>query len=150
MHWPLLLSFPLFPPPRADQSFRVIGSPGDTHQSPVKIKRRKHPSLSDSTSAKNQLFYFVDSNSSSREKRAHVMRHHVQEKRRQRKHSHPRRDHDKVLGRSLHYFPWQQKTLDLEDEDFDFNDPIEPRESPDRIESVADDKSLVCKTVGVL
>lgn len=31
------------------------------------------------------MFYFVDSNSSSKEKRAHVMRHHVQEKRKQRK-----------------------------------------------------------------
>ncbi|KAJ5098272.1 hypothetical protein N7532_005273 [Penicillium argentinense] len=36
---------------------------------------------------KNQ-FYFVDSSSSSKEKRAHVMRHHVQEKRKQRKMSH--------------------------------------------------------------
>lgn len=71
------------------------------------------------------------------------MRHHVQEKRRQRKHSHPRRDQDKIIGRSLRYFPWQQKTLDLEDEDFDFNAPIEPRESPERTESVPDDKSLV-------
>jgi hypothetical protein len=34
------------------------------------------------------MFYFVDSNSSSKEKRAHVMRHHVQEKRKQRKFSH--------------------------------------------------------------
>ena len=34
------------------------------------------------------MFYFVDSNSSSKEKRAHVMRHHVQEKRKQRKRSH--------------------------------------------------------------
>ncbi|PLB48999.1 hypothetical protein P170DRAFT_407904 [Aspergillus steynii IBT 23096] len=118
------------------------GSPSDAHQSPVRIKRRKHPSISENDSAKNQLFYFVDSNSSSREKRAHVMRHHVQEKRRQRKHSHPRRDHDKILGRSLHYFPWQQKTLDLEEDDFDFNEPIGPPESPDRTES-ADDKSLV-------
>lgn len=71
------------------------------------------------------------------------MRHHVQEKRRQRKHSHPRRDQDKIIGRSLRYFPWQQKTLDLEDEDFDFNAPIGPRESPERTESVPDDKSLV-------
>lgn len=34
------------------------------------------------------MFYFVDSSSSSKEKRAHVMRHHVQEKRKQRKMSH--------------------------------------------------------------
>ena len=34
------------------------------------------------------MFYFVDSNSSSKEKRAHVMRHHVQEKKKQRKMSH--------------------------------------------------------------
>lgn len=31
------------------------------------------------------MFYFVDSNSSSKEKRAHVMRHHVQEKKKMRK-----------------------------------------------------------------
>ncbi|KAJ5558281.1 hypothetical protein N7461_002253 [Penicillium sp. DV-2018c] len=37
---------------------------------------------------KIQHFYFVDQNSSSKEKRAHVMRHHVQEKRKQRKLSH--------------------------------------------------------------
>ncbi|KAJ5946817.1 hypothetical protein N7454_003656 [Penicillium verhagenii] len=53
----------------------------------AKARRRRRPANSDNP-AKNQMFYFVDSSSSSKEKRAHVMRHHVQEKRKQRKMSH--------------------------------------------------------------
>ncbi|KAJ5397903.1 hypothetical protein N7509_006016 [Penicillium cosmopolitanum] len=59
--------------------------PGDTAQ-PGKPRRRRRPADS-GPQPKNQ-FYFVDSSSSSKEKRAHVMRHHVQEKRKQRKLSH--------------------------------------------------------------
>ncbi|KAJ6102415.1 hypothetical protein N7486_004842 [Penicillium sp. IBT 16267x] len=53
----------------------------------AKSRRRRRPASSENQ-GKNQMFYFVDSSSSSKEKRAHVMRHHVQEKRKQRKMSH--------------------------------------------------------------
>ncbi|KAJ5636324.1 uncharacterized protein N7484_009637 [Penicillium longicatenatum] len=53
----------------------------------AKSRRRRRPASAENQ-AKNQMFYFVDSSSSSKEKRAHVMRHHVQEKRKQRKMSH--------------------------------------------------------------
>ncbi|KAF9894721.1 hypothetical protein FE257_006611 [Aspergillus nanangensis] len=91
------------------------GPANDGHQPPLRVvKRRKHLPLAQDQSSKNQIFYFVDSNSSSREKRAHVMRHHVQEKRRQRKPSHPRTDNDKKTIRPLRYLPWQQKKLGLD------------------------------------
>lgn len=63
-----------------------LGPAGDGAQI-TKPRRRRRPADGDSH-AKNQSFYFVDSSSSSKEKRAHVMRHHVQEKRKQRKVSH--------------------------------------------------------------
>ncbi|KAJ5159841.1 uncharacterized protein N7482_006845 [Penicillium canariense] len=50
--------------------------------------RRRRRGADAETQPKKQSFYFVDSTSSSKEKRAHVMRHHVQEKRKQRKLSH--------------------------------------------------------------
>ncbi|KAL6235615.1 hypothetical protein BDW75DRAFT_250705 [Aspergillus navahoensis] len=58
----------------------------------LRLKRQKRISTDEASKSqsKSQIFYFVDSNSSSREKRAHVMRHHVQEKRRQQRHSHSR------------------------------------------------------------
>lgn len=62
---------------------RVAGPSQNGAQS-AKSRRRRRPADSGNQS-KNQMFYFVDSNSSSKEKRAHVMRHHVQEKRKQRK-----------------------------------------------------------------
>ncbi|KAJ5106834.1 hypothetical protein N7456_003509 [Penicillium angulare] len=64
----------------------VAGSANDDSQV-TKSRRRRRPADSENQ-AKSQAFYFVDSNSSSKEKRAHVMRHHVQEKRKQRKRSH--------------------------------------------------------------
>jgi hypothetical protein len=51
----------------------------------AKPGRRRRAAESKNKSSKTQHFYFVDQNSSSKEKRAHVMRHHVQEKRKQRK-----------------------------------------------------------------
>ncbi|CAG8902952.1 unnamed protein product [Penicillium egyptiacum] len=54
----------------------------------AKPGRRRRVAESINKPPKNQHFYFVDQNSSSKEKRAHVMRHHVQEKRKQRKMSH--------------------------------------------------------------
>lgn len=53
----------------------------------TKTRRRRRGADPDSH-PKTQSFYFVDSTSSSKEKRAHVMRHHVQEKRKHRKLSH--------------------------------------------------------------
>ncbi|GCB19253.1 hypothetical protein AAWM_02138 [Aspergillus awamori] len=76
----------------------------------------------------NQIFYFVDSNSSSREKRAHVMRHHVQEKRRQRKSSHSRADGDRRGSRPLRYSPWPHKRTDVDNHD-DY-ESIAPQEVP--------------------
>ncbi|KAG2420095.1 hypothetical protein HFD88_004893 [Aspergillus terreus] len=84
-------------------------------QPPVRVKKRKHLPVSEDPSSKNQIFYFVDSNSSSREKRAHVMRHHVQEKRKQRKHSLPRSDPDKKAIRPFRYLPWEQKKVVLDE-----------------------------------
>lgn len=66
-----------------DMSTRSAG-PSNNGAQPAKSRRRRRPPESGNQS-KNQMFYFVDSNSSSKEKRAHVMRHHVQEKRKQRK-----------------------------------------------------------------
>lgn len=84
--------------------------------------------MSDDQSSRNQIFYFVDSNSSSREKRAHVMRHHVQEKRRQRKSSHSRADGDRRGSRPLRYSPWPHKRTDVDNHD-DY-ESIAPQEVP--------------------
>ncbi|GAB1198508.1 hypothetical protein APSETT444_007831 [Aspergillus pseudonomiae] len=104
-------------------------TPQNAGQLPVKVKRRRHLPTSDDPS-KNQVFYFVDSNSSSREKRAHVMRHHVQEKRKQLKHSHPRSDSDKRVHRPLRYLSWQQKKLLLSGDD---NEVVEYKRSENGI-----------------
>ncbi|KAJ5713484.1 uncharacterized protein N7483_010665 [Penicillium malachiteum] len=66
----------------------AAGPANDGVDAPKSKRRRRPANLENSDKAKNQTFYFVDSNSSSKEKRAHVMRHHVQEKRKQRKMSH--------------------------------------------------------------
>ncbi|OQE80211.1 hypothetical protein PENNAL_c0047G10553 [Penicillium nalgiovense] len=72
-------------------------APSASGQGPQTAKpgRRRRAVESTNKPPKNQHFYFVDQNSSSKEKRAHVMRHHVQEKRKQRKMSHatPPREH---------------------------------------------------------
>ncbi|KAJ5325547.1 hypothetical protein MYU51_000295 [Penicillium brevicompactum] len=67
-------------PSDADASVPI----GDTYSvaKPTKRRRTADPK---NKSTKNQHFYFVDQNSSSKEKRAHVMRHHVQEKRKHHK-----------------------------------------------------------------
>ncbi|KAL4802405.1 hypothetical protein BDV18DRAFT_147432 [Aspergillus unguis] len=69
------------------------------------LKRQKRTSSGEPSKAhsKSQTFYFVDSNSSSREKRAHVMRYHVQEKRRQQRH--PRSGGGSM---ALQYSPWEE------------------------------------------
>ncbi|KAL5338573.1 hypothetical protein BJX70DRAFT_366226 [Aspergillus crustosus] len=72
------------------------------------LKRQKR--ISNDDAAKSQTFYFVDSNSSSREKRAHVMRHHVQEKRRQQRHSHSRNGSEHTAsGLVFPYTPWEDQ-----------------------------------------
>jgi hypothetical protein len=61
--------------------------PSGSNEPNAKSRRRRRGADPESQ-PKNQSFYFVDSTSSSKEKRAHVMRHHVQEKRKHRKLSH--------------------------------------------------------------
>lgn len=58
---------------------------GPQPSKPAKPAKRRRAAESKNKAPKNQHFYFVDQNSSSKEKRAHVMRHHVQEKMKQRK-----------------------------------------------------------------
>lgn len=61
----------------------------------ARSRRRRRPADAENQ-GKNQMFYFVDSSSSSKEKRAHVMRHHVQEKKKQRKLSHGAMQADQI------------------------------------------------------
>ncbi|EKV11054.1 hypothetical protein PDIG_47910 [Penicillium digitatum PHI26] len=68
----------------------------------AKLGRRRRAAKSTSTPPKNQHFYFVDQNSSSKEKRAHVMRHHVQEKRKQRKISRWTSPTEQIPGYTTH------------------------------------------------
>ncbi|RLL98622.1 hypothetical protein CFD26_102014 [Aspergillus turcosus] len=84
--------------------------PNDGPQPSAKSKRRRRLSITEDQPEKDRIFFFVDSNSSSREKRAYVMRHHVQEKRRQRKHLHAHNTDDRRNNRPLRYLPWKQKT----------------------------------------
>ncbi|KAJ6019671.1 hypothetical protein N7499_009363 [Penicillium canescens] len=65
-----------------------VSAPSSNGPQTSKAGRRRRAPDSKNKPPKSQHFYFVDSNSSSKEKRAHVMRHHVQEKRKQRKMSH--------------------------------------------------------------
>ncbi|PKY03743.1 hypothetical protein P168DRAFT_319203 [Aspergillus campestris IBT 28561] len=83
---------------------------------------------------KSQMFYFVDSNSSSREKRAHVMRHHVQEKRKQRKHCKHGAETEHPI-RPLRCLPWQQKQFGL--------DAVDSEDvGPEQVQADLDDESL--------
>ncbi|RDW70874.1 uncharacterized protein DSM5745_08385 [Aspergillus mulundensis] len=77
----------------------------------LRLKRQKRISTDETpkSQSKSQTFYFVDSNSSSREKRAHVMRHHVQEKRRQQRHSHSRSGSEVRANGVYPYLPWEQR-----------------------------------------
>lgn len=81
------------PPPRSLTAGFLCGAAdhdidtvpiGDTFSAAKPTKRRRTADPKNK-STKNQHFYFVDQNSSSKEKRAHVMRHHVQEKRKHHK-----------------------------------------------------------------
>ncbi|KAL4917027.1 hypothetical protein BDW62DRAFT_184876 [Aspergillus aurantiobrunneus] len=76
------------------------------------LRVKRHKRISDESS-KSQSFYFVDSNSSSREKRAHVMRHHVEEKRRQQRHSHSRNGGERKVNGFFPYTPWEQRQAEL-------------------------------------
>ncbi|KAL4937099.1 hypothetical protein BDV06DRAFT_203625 [Aspergillus oleicola] len=78
----------------------------------LRLKRHKRASNDETSKGpKSQTFYFVDSNSSSREKRAHVMRHHVQEKKRQQKHT--RSGSDRKANGFFPYAPWEQRQAEL-------------------------------------
>ncbi|KAL4887750.1 hypothetical protein BDV59DRAFT_189981 [Aspergillus ambiguus] len=111
--------------------------PDDDLQPPVKVKKRKYLPGAEDPSSKNQIFYFVDSNSSSREKRAHVMRHHVQEKKKQRKHSHTRNDSEKRGIRPLRYLPWVKKKLIVDESGKEIIAPVKMLDPVD-----SDDQSL--------
>ncbi|GFG20967.1 hypothetical protein IFM61606_00914 [Aspergillus udagawae] len=89
--------------------------PNDGLQPSTKSKRRRRLSTTEDQPAKDRIFFFVDSNSSSREKRAYVMRHHVQEKRKLRKHLHPHDSDDRRNNRPLRYLPWKQKPNEKDD-----------------------------------
>ncbi|GIC89383.1 uncharacterized protein Aud_005796 [Aspergillus udagawae] len=91
--------------------------PNDGLQPSTKSKRRRRLSTTEDQPAKDRIFFFVDSNSSSREKRAYVMRHHVQEKRKLRKHLHPHDSDDRRNNRPLRYLPWKQKPNEKDDLD---------------------------------
>ncbi|KAJ5491845.1 hypothetical protein N7453_009942 [Penicillium expansum] len=78
----------------------------------AKPGRRRRAAESTSTPPKNQHFYFVDQNSSSKEKRAHVMRHHVQEKRKQRKMSRGTSPTEKTLDYTS--YPAKKEAGDVE------------------------------------
>ena len=90
------------------QNFPVIGGRDDVPQTTTKPKRRRRLSTTEEPPAKDRIFFFVDSNSSSRDKRAYVMRHHVQEKRKQRKQSQPQTPNDRKNSQPLRYLPWKQ------------------------------------------
>ncbi|KAJ5121358.1 uncharacterized protein N7515_009319 [Penicillium bovifimosum] len=76
---------PLSGPAGTDVSAQPVSQDGPQTTKPGRRRRAAEPK---NKLPKAQHFYFVDRNSSSKEKRAHVMRHHVQEKRKQRKMSH--------------------------------------------------------------
>jgi hypothetical protein len=57
--------------------------------------------------AQAQSFFFVNSGSSTREKRAHVMRHHIQEKRKQHLVGNQA---ERQANRSPRYLPWRKKS----------------------------------------
>lgn len=69
-------------------------------------KSRKRPAVSTGP-VQTQEFFFVDSASSTREKRAHVMRHHIQAKRKQHMLA---TQADRQLSRSPRYLPWRKKS----------------------------------------
>ncbi|KKK22175.1 hypothetical protein AOCH_005299 [Aspergillus ochraceoroseus] len=111
----LIHSEPAREPQDGPSESRIRRGANGGPENPLKIKRRKRLPIFDNEGSGKQMFYFVDSNSSSREKRAHVMRHHVQEKRKLRKHPQVRNESEKRINRSLRYLPWQQKTLDFQE-----------------------------------
>ncbi|KAL2861232.1 uncharacterized protein BJX67DRAFT_311845 [Aspergillus lucknowensis] len=102
------------PEPRAGPSESHLRRSASEDLQNLKIKRHKR--ISNDESSKSQTFYFVDSNSSSREKRAHVMRHHVQEKRRQQRRSHSRNSSEKKANGLPPFLSWEHKQLDTQEE----------------------------------
>ncbi|KAL1981131.1 hypothetical protein VTN96DRAFT_3065 [Rasamsonia emersonii] len=80
--------------------------PNDGLMATKQSKSRKRSAVSTGP-VQTQEFFFVDSASSTREKRAHVMRHHIQTKRRQ----HMLANHaDRQLSRGPRYLPWRKKS----------------------------------------
>lgn len=70
-------------------------------------KPRKRAANAAGQNGAGQAFFFVDSDSSTREKRAHVMRHHIQTKRKQ---HHLTTQSDRQSSRGPRYLPWRKKS----------------------------------------
>ncbi|KAL3439118.1 hypothetical protein BDV09DRAFT_158232 [Aspergillus tetrazonus] len=98
--------------PRASFSESPLRRSASEDLQNLRLKRQKRISADEGprSQSKSQTFYFVDSNSSSREKRAHVMRHHVQEKRRQQRYSHSRNGSEvRASGGLYPCLPWERR-----------------------------------------
>lgn len=122
----------------------ITGSPSDGPDTPMKPKRRRRVTGSEDKPAKNQIFYFVDSNSSPREKRAHVMRHHVQEKRRQRRVSNATSDSDRTPNQGIHYVPWPDRAPGHDEREFNGSHESEYNGIPSSSSSVVWTGRLFC------
>lgn len=139
-------------PPAVDNSTPVQGvAPGRSDgrsqtrrsdhdpEAPINLKKQGRLAGPGLKPVKSQMFYFVDSNSSSREKRAHVMRHHVQEKRKQRKHCKLSAETEHSI-RPLRCLPWQQKKFGLDAVD---NEIVGPEQGPHTTD-LDDESSVGC------
>ncbi|KAJ9216078.1 hypothetical protein DTO166G4_2322 [Paecilomyces variotii] len=73
---------------------------------PKQPRAKRRPPVNQENTGQGQSFFFVDPGSSTREKRAHVMRHHIQEKRKQNKGA---TSTDQQDGRPGRYLPWRKK-----------------------------------------
>ncbi|KAL2006285.1 hypothetical protein VTN00DRAFT_9939 [Thermoascus crustaceus] len=91
---------------RAPSGSRKHSAPSSNATPSAKQSRTKRrPAVSQEKPGQTQAFFFVEQGSSTREKRAHVMRHHIQEKRRQ---SRLANNADKQSARCSRYLPWQK------------------------------------------
>ncbi|KAL1868590.1 hypothetical protein Plec18167_008181 [Paecilomyces lecythidis] len=91
---------------------RQLGTGKGAQTAKPQRARRRAP-VNQENKGQKQSFFFVDSGSSTREKRAHVMRHHIQEKRKQTKTA---TNLDQQDGKAGRYLPWRKKQI-KEDED---------------------------------
>ncbi|KAL1968018.1 hypothetical protein VTN77DRAFT_2435 [Rasamsonia byssochlamydoides] len=95
---------PTLHPPPATSAKEL---PNDGLATTKQSKSRKRSAVSTGGSGQTQEFFFVDSGSSTREKRAHVMRHHIQAKRKQHMLANQA---DRQFSRGPRYLPWRKKS----------------------------------------